>query len=143
MNELIELIRNDECRGAVKCADGSVHKFMHRGVIDLYRLVVESGIDMSGGFAADRVIGRGAALLLVKARVKCVYAFMISVGAQELLLNNGVEVECEKVVDYIVNRTGDGMCPVEKLTLHTDDPDEAVKLIGSFLENVSLKNNLI
>lgn len=139
MNELIELIRNDECRGAVKCADGSVHKFMHRGVIDLYRLVVDSGIDISGGAAADRVIGRGAALLLVKARVKCVYAFMISAGAKEVLFSNGMEVECEKVVDYIVNRTGDGMCPVEKLTLHTDDPDEAVMLIGSFLESVSQK----
>ena len=133
MKELIELIKGDECRGAIRCADGSVHKFTHRGVVDLFKLVVESGVSLRGAVAADRVIGRGAALLMIKGGVSRGHAFMMSKSARQVLHAAGVDCSCDQEVEHIANRDGTDICPVEKATVNTVDPDEAAEKIRHFL----------
>lgn len=138
MENLIEIIKNGDCRGVVRSAGGTLHRFSNGGVVDLYRLVTGMSGEVAGGVIADRVIGRGAALLLVKGGIARVYAMVMSKGAAQVLADAGIEYTCEHETDYIVNRAGTGMCPVEKATLDTSDPDVALKCIEAFLSSVGL-----
>lgn len=141
MEKLIELIKHDDCRGVVRSADGTLHRFMHGGVIDLYRLVTEHSDAVAGGCIADRAIGRGAALLLVKGNISKVYALTISKSALEVLVKAGIDVGYETLVDHIINRSGTGMCPVEQATLNIDNPDDALIKIREFLISMKIISN--
>lgn len=141
MEKLIELIKQDDCRGVVRSADGTLHRFMHCGVIDLYRLVIEYPDAVAGGCIADRVIGRGAALLLVKGNISKVYALTISKSALDVLVKAGIDVGYETLVDHIINRSGTGMCPVEQATLNIDNPDDALIKIREFLISMKILSN--
>ena len=138
MQNLINHIKQNDCRGIIRSADGALHYFMHPGVVDLYRLVTTSPSAVCGGVIADRVIGRGAALLLVKGKISQVYAMTMSTGARKVLCDAGVDVQCDNEVEYIINRTGSDICPVEKATSCTSNPDEALVLIESFLKSAGI-----
>lgn len=134
MNRLKQYLDDPQCRGAVRSAGGEVRLFRRRGVADLYELSASEPGFLRGGAAADKVVGRGAALLFVRGAVAELYARVISTGALSVLRRAGMRVEYGEEVPHIVNRAGTGICPVERLTAATDDPDEAFLLIKQFVE---------
>ncbi len=95
-----------------------------RGVQPLLELV-QSGENVRGASAADRVVGKAAALLYVLLGVGAVYAEIISASAEEVLRGHGIAVEAQMRVERIQNRTKDGFCPMETAVLFIDDPHEA------------------
>lgn len=133
MEKLLTALSEPDIRGAVRSREGEIRLFRRKGVIDLYELLAHEPKLLIGGKIADRVIGRGAALLLLKAGIEEVFAYVMSEGAYQLLREAGVNVQAERVIPHIINRTGDDICPVEKLTMHTSDYEEAYRLIGKFL----------
>lgn len=133
--ELKEFLSDEGCRGVVRSVNGELRTFRRQSVADLFDLVTAEPDFLCGSSVADRVIGRGAALLLVKGRVREVYACVISSGALDVLRNAGIETEYGELVPNIINRTGTGICPVEQLTADTADPDEAYERIRKFLGN--------
>ena len=50
-----------------------------------------------------------------------------------MLRQAGITVSYDTLQPNIINRTGTDICPVEKLTADTTNPDEAFRLIGNFL----------
>lgn len=133
MNTLDKYLKDDSVRGVVHTAAGEVIEFRNPGVKDLYCLVDARPHALEGGFVCDRVIGRGAALLMVLGKVKRVYAGIISTPAVDVLHKAGVEVDCGKQVPNIINRDGTGTCPVENLTIDVDDPAVSFERIKEFL----------
>ena len=129
---------DDTCRGIVRSVSGEIRKFERRGVADLFSLVTYEPDFLRGASVADRVIGRGAALLLVKGGAREVYARVISSGALEVLRSAGIEVSFGEEVANIINRAGTDICPVEKLTVGTESPDEAYERIKQFLDSMNL-----
>ncbi|KKT24909.1 MAG: hypothetical protein UW11_C0038G0010 [Parcubacteria group bacterium GW2011_GWA2_43_9b] len=71
---------------------------------------------MRGATVFDKVVGRAAALLLVYGGVKKVMAPLISRGALAILKRGGAEVEYGERVENILNRLGDDLCSMEKLS---------------------------
>ncbi len=63
-------------------------------IIEYVRLYRE-GRDLSGFCAADRVVGRAAAMLFVKAGVHAVFAEVMSDGAAALLAAHGIDASCD------------------------------------------------
>ena len=133
MQSLIERLSEPAVRGILRTSDGKEYIFPHQGVRDLFTLLTEQPQALCGAQLADRVIGRGAALLLVKGQVGEVYAHVMSQGALAVLQEADIRVSYATLQPYITNRSGDGMCPVEQLTLATSSPDEAYRLIAQFL----------
>jgi len=86
---------------------------------------------------ADRCIGRAAAFLMLHGGVKEIYAKMISDHALVLLEEQGVPVEYDVKVPYIINRTQDDMCPMEKTCLLISDPKEAYIALKAKLKELS------
>lgn len=136
--ELINVLVDEGCRGVVRSVQGELRTFSRRGVADLFNLVADEPDFLRGASVADRVIGRGAALLLVKGGAREVYAQVISFGALEVLRSVGIETSFDKEVPNIINRTGTDICPVEKLTASTSSPDEAYERIKQFLDSMNL-----
>ena len=135
---MINVLVDEGCRGVVRSVQGELRTFSRRGVADLFSLVADEPDSLRGASVADRVIGRGAALLLVKGGAREVYAQVISSGALEVLRSVGIETSFDKEVPNIINRTGTDICPVEKLTASTSSPDEAYERIKQFLDSMNL-----
>ena len=135
---MINVLVDEGCRGVVRSVQGELRTFSRRGVADLFNLVADESDFLRGASVADRVIGRGAALLLVKGGAREVYAQVISSGALEVLRSAGIETSFGKEVPNIINRTGTDICPVEKLTADTSSPDEAYERIKQFLDSMNL-----
>jgi hypothetical protein len=133
MTELKEMLRREDVRGVVRSASGRLREFRRQGVIDLFQLLSDEPAFLQGASMADRVVGRGAALLMVKGGVKEVFAFVLSQPALDVLRQAGITISYDTLQPNIINRTGTDICPVEKLTVDTTDADEAFRLIGNFL----------
>ena len=113
-----------------------VRTFSRRGVIDLYELYETERGFMQGAYVADKVIGKGAAALLALGGVAYVHADVASVAALDLLRQAGIEAECDRQVPYIVNRQGDGRCPLETACHDAATPEEAYPQIRAFVQKM-------
>ena len=118
--------------------EGELRLFERRGVADIFSLVTDEPQFLRGASVADKVIGRGAALLLVKGGAREVYAEVVSSCALEVLRRAGVTVSFGQEVPNIINHAGTDICPVEKLTAGTSSPDEAYGMIKGFLKDKNL-----
>lgn len=106
-----------------------------RGVKPLLKLIDEK-CDVNGGAAADKVVGKAAAMLYVLLGVEELYALVISELAIEALEKYGVAVSYEKRVPMIRNRTDTGFCPMEQATKDIDTPNEALLVIRAKLQEL-------
>lgn len=103
--------------------------FRERGVADLFRL-------LRGAFIADKVVGKGAAALMVLGGVEGLFADVVSRPALELLAGAGIAVEYTVVVPGIMNRAGTGTCPVEQLCAGAETAAECLPLIEGFMQKM-------
>ncbi|MBR4072580.1 MAG: DUF1893 domain-containing protein [Clostridia bacterium] len=109
-----------------------------RGVSFLLDLL-DSGNDYEGFYAADKVVGKGAAYIYIKLKVKAVYALVMSEGAKSVLEKNGIIAFCDNCTKRIINRTNTGFCPIETAVGDIASPDEAIKVIRETI--LKLKGN--
>lgn len=134
MDALISLLHE----GAYSCVirkGAEVRTFHKRGVADLLFLLENEPEFLLEAFVADKVVGKGAAALMILGGVKRVYTDVISTPALDLFKTYGVEVAFSVVTDRIVNRTKDGLCPVETLCLDLDSPADMLNEIRQFINN--------
>ena len=117
-----------------------VRTFTQRGVADLYQLLATDATFLLNSSIADKVVGKGAAALMVIGGVAEVYADVISAPALTLLKESGVAVSYAEVVEGIRNRAGTDMCPVEKRCLPLKNVDEMVEEIRDFLMQMRVQN---
>ena len=112
----------------VLCRGNEFHTATARGVRPLLDWL-DSGLDLRGFSAADKVVGRATAFLYVLLGVRAVHALVMSAPAREALQSNGIDASCDREVPGIINRRGDGPCPFENAVLGITDPMEALTAI--------------
>ncbi len=135
MKELIDILHNEQLTLVVKSDDGTIHRFTQRGVKDLLTLVAESPETLKGALIADKAVGKAAAACMVVGGVKHVHADVMSEPALALLQQHGVEAGYGTLVDHIINRTGDGWCPMERLSRDENDPAVIIQKVKEFFES--------
>ena len=131
MNNELLLAKKQMERDHLSCAirkDGAVFTSTERGVRPLLGYLDE-GLDLSHGYAADRVVGNGAAYLYVLLKVRAVYADVMSRPALETLRRYGIEAETGELTGHIRNRRGDGVCPIEEAVAGATSPADALRRI--------------
>lgn len=109
----------------VVCREETVYTTTRRGVAPLLNWL-ESGTDLRGFSAADRVVGRGAAFLYCLLNVKAVHARVMSYPAAEVLKAHNIEAYADTFVEGIINRTGTGPCPFEAAVMDIHDSAAAM-----------------
>lgn len=92
---------------------------------------LEQGLDLEGYSVADRAVGKAAAMLFLKAKVKAVYSYVMTKNALSILEKHGIETRYERLTDVILNRTETDLCPMEKAVkdIGDDDFEEAYEVI--------------
>ena len=111
----------------VLCDDNRVLTSKRTGIAPLLSLL-DAGEDLRGMAAADRIVGKAAAFLLLCGGVRAVYGEVMSRKARELLEHEGVLVRYGTLVDAIRNRADTDICPMERAVLALNDPADAPKV---------------
>lgn len=121
----------------VLCRDDEKYISKQRGVKPLVAWV-ESGEDFRGFSAADKVVGKATAFLYTLLGVKAVYAGVISKSASEVLESKKILVEYGEFAEYIINRSGDGICPFEATVLDINDSKIAYQVIRDKMKEMNI-----
>lgn len=106
-----------------------------RGVLDLHDFV-HSGDVLRGAAVADKVVGKGAAALLVVGGATAVYAQLISEPAYRLLTKNGVGVRYALKVPNIMNRDRSGYCPLETACRDAASAEDCMPIVDDFVNQM-------
>lgn len=107
---------------------GTMRVSRERGIKPLLMLA-ESGEDLRGAVAADRIVGKAAALLYAVMGFSEVFAQTLSKTGKAILAENGIAYSYDTLTDAIINRAGTGLCPMEQAVREIDDPREAAAAI--------------
>lgn len=138
MEDLISLLH----LGGYSCviANGeNIRTFTQRGVADLYDLLVREPEFLKGAKIADKVVGKGAAALMILGGVKELYTDVISQNALDLFQSSEVKVGFSEKVPFIWNRDHSGWCPVETMCKEEKSAENILPLIHDFLERMRSK----
>ena len=128
-------VKNLLARGGYSCVIADRDRVMTsraRGIAPL----LERSERLEGAFVADRIIGKAAAMLLVPMQVASVYGQIMSREAEALLSANGIEVEYGALTDHIINRSGDGLCPMEQAVRDLTDCAAAPAVLRRRIEEL-------
>ena len=141
MTDLQTAKNNLEGHTICLCREGKCLFSEKRGIAPMMDFIAEAK-DLSGYSVADLVVGKAAALLFVKSKIKRVFAKTLSKSAKRVLELYGVDYEYETLTEKIINRDGTDICPMEKAVSGTDDIEEAYSILRdklNFLRNKEVK----
>ena len=108
----------------VLCRGDNTYTSEKSGIAPMLGFLAD-GVGLDGFSAADRIIGKAAAMLFVRAGVREVYGEVMSRAALPVLEKYGIRCSFGALTDRIANRAGDGICPMEATVAGIDDPAEA------------------
>lgn len=138
MEELINLLHT----GGYSCVianEGKTRTFTQRGVADLYDLLTREPEFLKGALIADKVVGKGAAALMILGGIKELYTDVVSSNAMDLFQTSDVKVDFVQEVPFIWNRDHTGWCPVETMCSEEESAEAILQLIRGFLERIKNK----
>lgn len=118
------------------CKDGKLLTSNKRGISPMMDFI-EEGRDVTGYSVADKIVGKAAAFLFVLAGVTGVYAEVVSSEEKRVLDEHGIPCSFSVMTENIVNRKGDGMCPMETLVQEENEPKRAYMLLKKKLSENS------
>lgn len=128
MTDLETAVNSLGTHSVALCKNGKIITSDKHGVAPLTELI-ESGADISGFSAADRVVGKAAAMLMIHLGITDVFAVTLSESAEALLKKHGVSVKFKNRTERIMNRDNTGPCPMEQTVFGTDNIEEGVNAI--------------
>lgn len=103
-------------------------KSRERGILPLLRWMQE-GRDLHGFFAADKTVGKAAAMLYICMGIGAVYADILAESGREMLNAYNVHAEYGILTPHITNRAGDGICPMERTVMDISAPETGKRLL--------------
>lgn len=135
--ELAKRILDSEKQAIVIVKEGRViFSSNGKGIKPIYTALNELKDGLMDSSIADKVIGKAAAMICEYAGIKELSTKLISENAINVLENTSIIYNYEKSVPYIKNRDQSGMCPVETLSLKTNNIDELLIGVSNFLKSI-------
>lgn len=132
------LLAPDSTYTCVLCRDDEQYTSEEKGIAPMMRFL-DSGTRLDGFCAADRIVGKAAAMLFILARVRAVHGQVMTATAHRLLEENGIAASFGTLTDAIINRRGDGFCPMEKAVEGISDPSAARDAIRLTMQRLTKK----
>lgn len=116
-----QMIKNKEVNFVVINQNKIVYTANQRGISVLIDLFENQPEKLKGAIIVDKVIGKAAAMIFVYAGVNMVYGETMSNHAKKYLNSNQIKADYGICVDSIINREGNGICPMESSVLDIED----------------------
>jgi len=117
-----------ENKTCVACKGDIVYSSEKTGIAPMLEFISEN-IDLTEFSVADKIVGKAAALLFVLAGIRQVYGEVMSQAAEAVLEQHHIPYTYGILTSYIINRKGDGICPMEETVKEIDDPMEAFEAL--------------
>lgn len=139
MNFILERAKEkllSEAHTCVIISDERVYTSKKRGVAPLIELI-DRGVSLEGAFAADKVVGAGAAHIYVLMKVSELWTITVSNAAKEILDKGGVAVYYDNCVPFISNRANDGVCPMESAVKDALSSEDALQKMKKALKKMN------
>ncbi len=132
---LARRLLDDGNRAFVLVRDGTVLATGDdHGVRELLAASDRLGSGLRGASLADKVVGNAVALIAVHACLQAIDTRVVSEPALRLLARHGLPCRADRRVPQILNRRGDGPCPMERATLpQVADPAAGLQALRDFL----------
>ena len=109
-----------------------------KGISPLIQLI-SNCVSLEGFSVADKIVGKAAAMLFVKLKVKELYAEVLSDAGENILKKHKIQYNFNIKTDKIINRTGDDICPMERCVKDIDDIEQAYQALKIQLEKLKNK----
>ena len=122
----------------ILCRQGRFLTSEKRGITPLLCWLEEDRLRES--CVADKIIGKAAALLLILGGAEAVHGEVMTRTAYALLREKGLSVSYGELTETIVNRKGDGPCPMELAVKNLEDPALAPAALRAALKGLQNKN---
>ena len=132
MDELIRILKAEELT-CVVLQKQRLYKEHANGILPILHLLDQ---------LVDKVIGKAAALLMVRGDVHQVHACVISSHALEIFQLYNIPVTYDEQVPYIINRTKTGMCPMEACVMDVNDPAAAQRLLNAKVKSMKAEQHV-
>lgn len=126
----------------VLCRGECVYTDEQKGIAPMMSFL-EQGLCLQGFSAADRIVGKAAALLFVLAGVREVYAQVLSEGGMRVLMQHDIPFEYDTLTPAIINRMGTGLCPMEQAVRDIESPAQARQAIRAAMERLQTKKETL
>lgn len=107
------------------------------GIVPMVKFLNDE-IGLEGFSVADKIVGKAVAMLFVLAKVKEVYAEVLSKTAISVLEANGIPYSYKILTDNIINRQGTGLCPMEETVKDIFDCKQAYEKIKVKLASLDI-----
>jgi len=135
--EKAKRILKDKNQSLVIVKDGrTIFSSESSGIDSLLKAIEKLGERLSGASAADKVVGKAAALLLAYSRVARVYAATLSRKGLRTLRRHGIPAEYDLLVPEILDREGKDTCPFEKFTSKIESPSHAYEQLKTYMGKI-------
>ncbi len=92
----------------------------------LFTCLQQHPVEMAGSVVIDKIVGRAAAMLCAQGRVAKIITPLISRSAIEILEQFQIAYHALRILPQIMNRDQSGPCPMEKLAMQFENPQEFV-----------------
>ena len=89
---------------------------------------------LKDSYVIDKIVGKASALLLTYGGAARIHGKTMSKAADEILTRYGIEHSWDVMADYIINRDGTDMCPMEKKILDVSEPQQAFEIFRAMFE---------
>lgn len=134
----VQLLRDGQA-ACVVLRDGEIVRAeTGRGVAPMIRLYEDGALQ--GAYVVDKIVGKAAAMLMTLGGVSGCYALTVSRAALDWFVGHGIPVEYEVCAEYIVNRAGDGICPMEQTVKELTDATEALVALKQKIADLQKRN---
>jgi len=106
-----------------------------KGVKELYKIIKGDYEKYRSSSVADKVVGRGAAIIYDLVGVDSIYARVMSETALDYLKDRKIETSFNTRIPSIRNRTDTDLCPIEKLSLKSESGLDFIASLDRFFDN--------
>ncbi len=134
IEKAVGLLKEENLALAIVKDERIVFRSTDKGISPLYKALKEHEAELEGSSVADRVTGKAAAMICSHAGVKALKTNLISDNAINVLKESNIEYEYDERTPFIKNRDHTGMCPVETISLKTDNINDLLNGISDFLK---------
>lgn len=122
----------------VLCKGDTSYTSTGKGVSPMLTFL-ENSTELRGFSAADKIVGKAAAMLFVCAGVTEVFAEVMSKAAVNYLNERGIACSYGVLTDKIINRKGDGLCPMELAVMDIEDEKLGFSAIKNRFDEIRRK----
>lgn len=116
-----------------------VYQDLGNGIRPIMKVMENNREILFDAVIVDKIVGKAAAMLLTLGGASDIYGELMSKSAEEYLTVQGKKISYGRCIQVISNRTGDGICPMERAVAEIDDPVEGYEKLKETVKQLSRK----